>query len=410
MSSSTSTRGALGHRARLLLLGLALACVGMFAFAGGQAKAAPVTLNMTNAQVNLGSFFEGQAILPGSGAALGFNLWGTPGNGWGSCLVTPPDPATSCGANPTTATIEADVDLAAGTLAIPPNGFRFPVMSVPNPTSNPPGAPVPLTLVATGPLTGTVNTGTGAMTVEGPWAIDVLVGLGFTVEDEGTGPNPFYRCRVDLPGLALTTGTSTPASVGFQGTPLDLAAEGGPTVALTGTWGIPDQSTALYPPAGSVASAEAATRTACGSVDLVAAGRGGIWVSAGIDEPAPYPQCVPPQTGLWPDCKTPTPPPAKAALGKVTVKGSKSVKRNKSTTWTVTVPNTGNATATGVKVSVSGKGVKASGKVKNIAAGGKQSAKIKAKFKKTGKVTVTFKVTSANAGSKTAKAKVTVRK
>lgn len=105
-----------------------------------------------------------------------------------------------------------------------------------------------------------------------------------------------------------------------------------------------------------------------------------------------------------------TPPVLVAKIGKVTVKGPKKVKRGRKATFNVKVTNSGSATATGVKVKVTGKGVKATGSAGAISAGQSKVIKVKIKAKKTGKVTATFKVTSSNAGSKTVKKKVTVRK
>ena len=99
----------------------------------------------------------------------------------------------------------------------------------------------------------------------------------------------------------------------------------------------------------------------------------------------------------------------KAKIGNVKVKGAKKVKRNKKTTYKVKVKNVGSTTAKGVKVKMSGKGVKASGKAGNIPAGKTKTVKLKAKFKKKGKVKAKFKVTSNNAGNKTAKKTVKVK-
>lgn len=98
-----------------------------------------------------------------------------------------------------------------------------------------------------------------------------------------------------------------------------------------------------------------------------------------------------------------------AKLGKVKVKGPKNAKRGKTATYKVTVKNAGGATAKGVKVQMSGKGVKAKKSIGNIPAGKSKTVKLKAKFKKAGKVKATFKVTSKNAGKKTAKTTVKVK-
>ena len=100
----------------------------------------------------------------------------------------------------------------------------------------------------------------------------------------------------------------------------------------------------------------------------------------------------------------------KAKISKVKVKGPAKVKKGKKATYKVTVKNSGNADATGVKVKVKGKGVKAKKTVGTIPAGSSKTVKAKLKFKKPGKVKVTFKVTSKNAGGKTVKKKIRVKK
>ena len=85
----------------------------------------------------------------------------------------------------------------------------------------------------------------------------------------------------------------------------------------------------------------------------------------------------------------------------MSVKGPAKVKKGKKATYKVKVTNSGNADATGVKVKVKGKGVKAKKKVGKIPAGKSKTVKVKLKPKKPGKVKLTFKVTSKNAGGKT---------
>jgi hypothetical protein len=106
----------------------------------------------------------------------------------------------------------------------------------------------------------------------------------------------------------------------------------------------------------------------------------------------------------------PPPKPKKASLGKVTVSGPGKVKRGKTATWKVRIPNVGDATATGVRVAVAGRGVKLNTPAASIAPGKARSETIKAKLRKPGTFTVTFKVNTANAGSKIVKRKVTVRR
>ena len=104
------------------------------------------------------------------------------------------------------------------------------------------------------------------------------------------------------------------------------------------------------------------------------------------------------------------PPVGEAKIDKVKVKGPAKVKKGKKVAYKLKISNSGNADATGVKIKVKGKGVKAKKVVGTIAAGGSKTVKVKLKPKKPGKVKLTFKVTSKNAGGKSVKKKITVRK
>jgi hypothetical protein len=99
----------------------------------------------------------------------------------------------------------------------------------------------------------------------------------------------------------------------------------------------------------------------------------------------------------------------KAKIGSVKVSGPSKTKRNKKTTYKVKIKNTGTATAKGVRLKVTGKGVSFNASVGKIAAGKTKTAKVTAKFTKRGKVKAKFKVTSNNAGGKTAKKTVKVK-
>lgn len=103
------------------------------------------------------------------------------------------------------------------------------------------------------------------------------------------------------------------------------------------------------------------------------------------------------------------PAPAKAKIGKVTVKGAGKAKRGKKVTYRVTVRNTGGAAAKGVKVVAKGKGAKGSANGGTIAAGKSKTVKVKVKFTKKGKSKVTFTAKSRNGGSKKAVKRVTVK-
>jgi hypothetical protein len=103
-------------------------------------------------------------------------------------------------------------------------------------------------------------------------------------------------------------------------------------------------------------------------------------------------------------------PVGKAKIGKVSVKGPSKVRKGKKATYRVKVSNSGNIDATGVKLKVKGKGVRLKTSVGKVAAGKTRTVKLKLKPKKPGKVKLTFKVTSSNAGGKSTKKKITVKK
>ena len=104
------------------------------------------------------------------------------------------------------------------------------------------------------------------------------------------------------------------------------------------------------------------------------------------------------------------PPVGEARIGKVSVKGPKKVKRKKKATYKVKISNSGNAAATGVRLKVSGRGISFNASVGVIQGGTTRIVKVKVKPKKPGKIKASFKVTSENAGGKTATKKITVKK
>ena len=107
------------------------------------------------------------------------------------------------------------------------------------------------------------------------------------------------------------------------------------------------------------------------------------------------------------------PPPGtvgKAKIGKVKVKGPAKVKRKKKATYKVRITNSGFATATGVRLKVKGRGVSFNTSVGKIGAKKTRTVKVRLKARKAGKVKVAFKVTSKNAGGKTVKKKIRVKR
>jgi hypothetical protein len=99
----------------------------------------------------------------------------------------------------------------------------------------------------------------------------------------------------------------------------------------------------------------------------------------------------------------------KGKLARPTVKGPKSARRGRAVNYTVRVRNTGVATATGVRVQVQGKGVKANVPVGSIAPGQARNVRVRAAFRQRGRVRATVRVVSKNAGSAQTTVNVRVR-
>ena len=100
----------------------------------------------------------------------------------------------------------------------------------------------------------------------------------------------------------------------------------------------------------------------------------------------------------------------KAKVSNVKVSGPRKIKKGKKATYKAKITNSGNATATGVRLKVSGRGLSFNTSVGKIAAKKTRTVKVKIKPKKPGKVKASFKVTSKNAGGKTVKRNITVNK
>lgn len=108
---------------------------------------------------------------------------------------------------------------------------------------------------------------------------------------------------------------------------------------------------------------------------------------------------------------TVVPPTPTAKIGRVSVSGPARARKGRQvTTYKVKISNTGNATATGVKIGVTGGGIKITRSVGKIAAGKGKTTAIKLKPKRTGQQKITFRVTSGNAGGNTAAKKITVKR
>jgi hypothetical protein len=429
-ASTASTRGALGRRAKALILGAMIACMGVFAFAGS-ANAAPVSMDLTNGQLNLGFAFKGAEILPAPPTIQTAappapptnlpNLWNArdttefanPAAAAGFGCLTPvlfnfttptptptatPNPTYPCTGNPAAATVSGDVTAGAVTIdgAAGPyspvnkwgadNGFRFPIMVVPNPLD---GSPVPVTIASTGPLAGNYDSGTGALDLNGPIEARVLTGL-------ATNPLGSY-CALPLVGLTL----STTSNADFPGVPFTSGFDG--TGALTGTYNITADAT-------SVGGAD------CGTVNSVSKGLGSIWVSNGIAEP---PTCPENTTGIPPNCEPIPCPPGfkgnepncvklKARISRVTISGPRRARKGQVRTFVIRITNNGNAQAKGVRLVTTGRGVRVNSPVRVINPGITRTVRVRVRFRFPGRFVARASVRSSNAGSRGARKVVRV--
>jgi hypothetical protein len=94
---------------------------------------------------------------------------------------------------------------------------------------------------------------------------------------------------------------------------------------------------------------------------------------------------------------------ARPKISRVTVNGPKKAKRNKATTYTIKIRNSGAVTAKSVWLRINGRGVKFNRKIGVIGANQTRVVRVRVKFRKPGKIRTQFKVTSGNAGSKVIK-------
>ncbi|MBK5232464.1 MAG: hypothetical protein JJE13_05740 [Thermoleophilia bacterium] len=98
-------------------------------------------------------------------------------------------------------------------------------------------------------------------------------------------------------------------------------------------------------------------------------------------------------------------------LGKLKVKGPATAVQGKKTTFRVTIPNSGSATAKSVKVIASGKGAKGKSPAVSIAPGKSKTVKVKVKvsFTRKGQTRVKFKASGRGVSVKTASKSVKVK-
>ena len=192
----------------------------------------------------------------------------------------------------------------------------------------------------------------------GPWPLPQQFGLSVTRGGTGTG-----------------TVTSSPAGIEC-GVDCSEALDEGTVVTLTGN-----------PSSGSTFTGWSGACTGTGTCQVTMSAARNVTATFTADPPDPS--------------KT-------ARISSVTVVGPSKVRRNRLASFKVTVRNDGDAQATGVRLAISGKGVRVTLPVGAIAAGSKRTVTIGTKFTRKGKVKATFKATSSNAGTRSTKKTVKV--
>ena len=105
-----------------------------------------------------------------------------------------------------------------------------------------------------------------------------------------------------------------------------------------------------------------------------------------------------------------SPPPKTARIGRPSVRGPDKVDQGRKVTFKVAIPNTGDAAATGVRLRVSGGGVSLEKQVGQVAADKTKNVKVRVKFSQSGRKRLTFRVSSANGGVKSARKTIIVNK
>jgi hypothetical protein len=103
-----------------------------------------------------------------------------------------------------------------------------------------------------------------------------------------------------------------------------------------------------------------------------------------------------------------TGPTGVANLSRVNVSGAARIRKGRMAVYRVGITNSGDAAATGVRVRVSGRGIKAGAAVGAIPAGVARTVKVRLKPTKPGRMVASFRVSSENAGARTVKKTLTV--
>jgi DNA-binding beta-propeller fold protein YncE len=248
----------------------------------------------------------------------------------------------------------------------------------------------------------TTNDCTGAAAATGPAANFAAPGLGVIVPDDST--NTFYATATDGAGNTSACSTESIAYTDDK-TPPETTIDTGPT----GTTTNPSPSFGFSSSeSGSTfqCSLDSGAFATCSSPKAYASLSDGSHTFrvratdvAGNTDSTPATRTFTVDTTVY-----------RAKIGKVKVSGPGKVKKGKKATYKVKIKNSGNAKAKGVRLKVKGRGVSFNTSVGKIVAKKTKTVKVKLKAKKPGKVKVTFKVTSKNAGGKSVKKKIKVKK
>jgi hypothetical protein len=99
---------------------------------------------------------------------------------------------------------------------------------------------------------------------------------------------------------------------------------------------------------------------------------------------------------------------AKARIGSLTISGPGRLRRGKAYALKARVTNSGDVTAKGSRLIVSGRGLGASVPAGSIPAKAAKTVRVRLKPKKTGRLKAAFKVTSNNAGGRTVRKNLVV--
>ena len=91
-------------------------------------------------------------------------------------------------------------------------------------------------------------------------------------------------------------------------------------------------------------------------------------------------------------------------------RGPAIAKRGRRSAFTVKITNTGNASASGVAVRVSGKGAAGRAVAGNIAVGATRNVKVRVRLKRPGRIKLAFRVSTKNAGSRIVRKTISVKR